>query len=413
MKASISCLSNVGIFVVCICMVQIFPCCTSASHAQDSLLILTLLLPIFTPDESNSRNIASPPLVTALSIHNSHLPCQSQVFLILHTTPHWTSLNFTSHTLQCTTPHYTTPHITHPTSFHLHYHTTPHRTTHHTPKTYFTNTVFQISRSFSISIPFIVHRGMTVIVLAVQYVVIGGTIKWVCWITGGVILSSAISCTQLGPMSEALVALPDKPISRYSTHFLSFPPMTFLVWMLQQPALATVRTNAISEGLLLLSLELFPTPAISWVECLCGIMLANDFLLREQKFDCVRVILMWQVYTAVVDIHIALLCQVCSAVVEMKGLKIENDWEIWKTVMAKYVLGVWFLVWCGVVHCNVSELWGWMYGVWCDVVLLLIFLFCMCRCHVCSAVVDALVVPHCQGCRTVAEFLVVFQCQRL
>ena len=48
------------------------------------------------------------------------------------TTPHNTSLNFTSHTLQCTTPQHTTPHIIHPTSFHLHYsaphHTTPHYT---------------------------------------------------------------------------------------------------------------------------------------------------------------------------------------------------------------------------------------------------------------------------------------------
>ena len=163
MKASTSCLSIVGVFRCTYLYGTNLPYCTSASHTQDSLLILTLLLPIFSPDEGNGRNIDSPPLVTALSIHSSHLSHRSQVFLILH---HHTTLHFTSHTLQCITPQHTTPHHTtpHHTTHHTSYlisltlqctTTTPHHTTHHTPKTYFAITVFQISRSLSIPNPFI------------------------------------------------------------------------------------------------------------------------------------------------------------------------------------------------------------------------------------------------------------------
>ena len=82
------------------------------------------------PDEGNSRNADSPPLVTALSIHNSYLLHRSQVFLILyhHTILHFTSLHFTCITVHHATPQHNTPHVTHPTSFHLHY-SAPHHTT--------------------------------------------------------------------------------------------------------------------------------------------------------------------------------------------------------------------------------------------------------------------------------------------
>ena len=108
----------------------------------------------FEPDEGNSRNVDSPPLVIALS---PFIALISRIDLkfssFCTTTPHYTSLHFTYITVHHTTTHHTTPHIIHPTSFHLHYsaphHTTPHHTTHHTPKTYFAITVFQISRSLS------------------------------------------------------------------------------------------------------------------------------------------------------------------------------------------------------------------------------------------------------------------------
>ena len=139
-------------FIVRICMVQIFPYCTSASHTQDSLLILTLLVPIFSPDEGNSRNVNSPPLVTALSIHSSHLSHRSQVFLILH---HHTTLHFTSLHIHYSAPHHNTPHhTTHHTSYLISLTlqcTTLHHTTLHIihPK-HTSPSVFQISRSLLI-----------------------------------------------------------------------------------------------------------------------------------------------------------------------------------------------------------------------------------------------------------------------
>ena len=111
-------------------------------------------------DEGNSRNVDSTPLVIALS---PFIALISRIDLkfssFCTTTPHYTTLHYTSLHIHYSAPHHNTPHHTSYILPHFTYstvhHTTPHHTTHHTPKTYFAITVFQISRSLSISNSFI------------------------------------------------------------------------------------------------------------------------------------------------------------------------------------------------------------------------------------------------------------------